>query len=509
MASKPFVFRFADIEVREREYSLIKAGEVLPVEPKAFRVLLILLRNPQKLITKEELLNAVWGDAAVTENSLTRSIALLRRLLRDEPHNPRFIETVATVGYRWVCEVAVSPDAEKSIEPSDEPNRTTRKDVVEDTANGSAANFQVPIVTETGDATNTGTEKAGYNRFLKWVLPIATVLLVGVGFAVWYLHRPLPPLHVLEYVQITHDGHGKILIGTDGTRLYFNEWLQPQPVSQVAVSGGEIQKVPIALQNPQLVDVSPDGSAFLVASSSGGEALSYPLWVVRIPGGSLRHIADAGSATFSPDGKLVAYSSLHDLYVVGSDGTNPHKLAFLGGLAEALTWSPNGRTIRFTKNARLWEVSSSGLNLHELLPGWNSSSRQCCGHWTADGRFFVFLSGGDVSWGAPTLFGAPLLPGAQLWALDEGGSASPRSAAKPIQLTSGPINWGAPIPSKDGKKIFARGVTFRGELVRFDVHSQQFQPFLAGISAEFVSFSNDGQAVAYVRTRTASCGGPI
>ncbi len=101
------IFLFTDAEVREREFSLIKAGEVLPVEPKAFRVLLILLRNPQKLITKEELLSAVWGDAAVTENSLARSIALLRRLLGDDIRNPQFIETVTTVGYRFVCPVEV------------------------------------------------------------------------------------------------------------------------------------------------------------------------------------------------------------------------------------------------------------------------------------------------------------------------------------------------------------------------------------------------------------------
>jgi DNA-binding winged helix-turn-helix (wHTH) protein len=61
--TKSIVFRFADVEVREREFCLVKAGEVLPVEPKTFRVLLFLLRNPQKLIAKEELLNAVWGDA--------------------------------------------------------------------------------------------------------------------------------------------------------------------------------------------------------------------------------------------------------------------------------------------------------------------------------------------------------------------------------------------------------------------------------------------------------------
>src|SRR5579864_8319270 len=118
MAGKPFVFRFADVEVREREFSLTKAGEALPVEPKAFRVLLILLRNPQKLLPKDELLTAVWGDTAVSENSLARSIALLRRLLGDEARTPRFIETVATVGYRFVCPVQVSEvGEEKPPEP--------------------------------------------------------------------------------------------------------------------------------------------------------------------------------------------------------------------------------------------------------------------------------------------------------------------------------------------------------------------------------------------------------
>ena len=52
MASKFSVFRFGDVEVREREFSLLKSGATLPVEPKAFRVLLILLRNPGKLIAK-------------------------------------------------------------------------------------------------------------------------------------------------------------------------------------------------------------------------------------------------------------------------------------------------------------------------------------------------------------------------------------------------------------------------------------------------------------------------
>src|ERR1700754_5260607 len=108
MGNKSFVFRFSDIEVREREFSLLKAGKVLAVEPKAFRVLLLLLRSPQKGIAKEELLNSVWGNTAVTEGSLTRCIWLLRRLLGDDVNEPRFIETVATVGYRLGCKGGIS-----------------------------------------------------------------------------------------------------------------------------------------------------------------------------------------------------------------------------------------------------------------------------------------------------------------------------------------------------------------------------------------------------------------
>ena len=66
----------------------MRNDEELAVEPKAFRVLLFLLRNPRKLITKDELLDAVWEDTAVSENSLTRSIALLRKLAGDDTHEP-------------------------------------------------------------------------------------------------------------------------------------------------------------------------------------------------------------------------------------------------------------------------------------------------------------------------------------------------------------------------------------------------------------------------------------
>lgn len=106
-AAKSVVFLCNGIEIREQEFSIVKDGEALPVEPRAFRVLLYLLRNPQRVITKEELLRSVWDDAVVTENSLARAILKLRQRLGDDPRSPQYIETVSRIGYRFVGLVEV------------------------------------------------------------------------------------------------------------------------------------------------------------------------------------------------------------------------------------------------------------------------------------------------------------------------------------------------------------------------------------------------------------------
>ena len=469
------VFRFSDVEVHERELQLKRAGEALPVEPKAFRVLLYLLRNPGRLIRKDELLNAGWGDTAVTDNSLTRNIALLRRLLDDDTHAPRYIETVSTVGYRFICPVeaiedsTVGPEAAVAAGNSGEGSVMTVSPTV------------VPVIPAKSEL-----------HWRRWLWPSLAALGVA-ALAVWYLRRPLPPLQVTEYTQITHDGRPKDIAGTDGSRLYFNSDYGPQHNSQVAISGGEIAPVPVALPLPAIKDVSPDGSTLLVASYDGGHG---SLWSVQIPAGSLRQLLKdvwVNSAAWSPDGKSVVYSAGdNDLYVLQSDGTANRKLADVGGPSNTLSWSPDGSKIRLSWENRLWEMSSDGSGLHPLLPGWRPSSSQCCGLWSPDGKFFVFLSRGGL-WN----FYGPR-PGSQVWVLDERHGLFRRASTEPVQLTSGPIRWNTPIPSKDGTKIFAQGVILRGELVRFDAQSHRLQPWLGGISAEFVSFSPDGQSVAYV-----------
>jgi Tol biopolymer transport system component/DNA-binding winged helix-turn-helix (wHTH) protein len=457
MGSKSFVFRFADVEVREREFTLIKAGKALTVEPKAFRALLFLLHNPQRLISKEELLNSLWGDAAVTEGSLTRCIWLLRRLLEDDIHQPRYIETVATVGYRFVCPVEVLDDGGYGSEP---------------------AHVSAEIADEV--------IQAKPRSLRRWWLVAASILAVGLSCLIWYLRRPLPPPRISGYAQITHDGLGKEPIATDGSRLYFNQ-ATPAPIAQVGIAGGEI--VPIPVPVPYLTgldDVSPDGSNFLVESMDEGSQ-SNKLWNLRIPRGPLRRLGEDLYAAYSSDGKSVIYSTEGgDIYVVRSDGTETHKLASIGPIVSNPVWSPDGDIVRFYKDSKLWQMSSRGSNLHRLLSGWHPWDFQCCGRWTPDGKFFLFLSG------------YPGVRGNQIWALDERRELFRKPPADPIQLTTGPLNWSSPIPGKDGKTIFAAGISARGELSRFDAKSKQFQPFLGGISAECVRFSKDGQSVAYV-----------
>ena len=473
MANNSCVFRFADVEVHEREFRLLKAGEVLPVEPKAFRVLLFLLRNPQKLITKEELLNAVWSDAAVSENSLTRAIALLRRLLGDDPHDPRYIATVTSVGYRFVCPVQVfeevngnliSPDRQTDPVAEMTPHPPTRSDT------GTAE--------ESRGGNQTGGSRATRRR---WLLPGAAVLAVALAAAFWYLHRPLPLPRITAYNQLTHDGRSKRVGGTDGSRLYFTQY-SPSQIAQVAAIGGEIALLPLEIPaiDVFLLDISPDGSNALVGTVEPNHVANGQ-WIVPVLGGAAKRLDDGEGGTFSPDGRSVVYSTVGgEIFTVHIDGSDKRKLASFGAIAFAFRWSPDGKVIRFSRvPGGLWEMSQDGTGVHRLLPGWKAGL-PTCGQWTRDGGLFVFLAND------------------QIWVLDERRSLFRQPSAVPIQLTSGPLHWGVPIPGRDGKTLFVDGATPRGELSRVDLKTGSMQPFLGGISAEFVSFSPDGKSVAYV-----------
>jgi WD40-like Beta Propeller Repeat len=86
-----------------------------------------------------------------------------------------------------------------------------------------------------------------------------------------------------------------------------------------------------------------------------------------------------------------------------------------------------------------------------------------------------------------------------IWVLPERTSPLWKASNQPVQLTTGPLSFKIPVPSKDGKKLFVIGAQLRAELVRYDFKSAEFVPYLGGISAGELDFSRDGKWVAYVR----------
>src|SRR6185503_233096 len=127
----------------------------------------------------------------------------------------------------------------------------------------------------------------------------------------------------------------------------------------------------------------------------------------------------------------------------------------------------------------IWQVAADGTNPHPLLQGWNDPPAERCGHWTPDGRYFVFLS---------TREGIT-----NIWALREEGGLFRKEGNAPVQLTNGPMHFHSLVPSRDGKKLFALGVKMRGELMRYDARFRQLVPYVGGISALFLDFTKDDQ----------------
>lgn len=111
-ASRVERFCFDGVVVDAVAHTLSRADQPLSVEPKAFAVLLLLLRHAGELVPRDDLLDQVWGHRHVTPGVLTRVIAQLRHALDDDPHNPRYIQTLHALGYRFVGKLERDPSRE-------------------------------------------------------------------------------------------------------------------------------------------------------------------------------------------------------------------------------------------------------------------------------------------------------------------------------------------------------------------------------------------------------------
>jgi Tol biopolymer transport system component len=323
---------------------------------------------------------------------------------------------------------------------------------------------------------------------------VLAVALAGLAFAAWRASPRRPP-KITGSSQITNDRLYKQAPVTDGSRLYFTALrsLSESPgerfLAQVATTGGET--VTLAPGIGDIMDISPNGTELLVGTYRGDNADEEDVWVRPVLGGTPRRLGDlrTGGLSFggawSPDGKTIAYTRGSELRLARSDGTEPRTLVTAGGLPFAPRWSPDGKRLRYsvqdaeTGASTLWEVDADGRRPQPLLPGWKAAPNPCCGSWTPDERYFVFTAAGN------------------LWALREERGFFKKGRSEPVQLTFGPLRFGPPAPSRDGKRLFAVGTQPRGDLARLDARSGEFVPYLSGLSADGVAFSKDGRWIAY------------
>ncbi len=450
----------------------LKAGELrrsgirVRLQSQPFKLLSVLVEHPGEVVSRETLQRELWGgDTTVDfDHSLGIAVNKLREALGDSAENPRFVETLAKRGYRFIAPV-------KAVDPA----------VVQAT----------PGIA--GDRPRTRISGAWWVAGVLALLCIALVLYIAV-------RNPMPTPY--RIVQVTYSGH--VLTNdldnesfsssaSDGTRIYFSHVDNGTPVLAVAlVANGEISRfnLPSEIGAPLIGSLSPDGSRLVVRSHLQAEP-EQPLWIVPTLGGNARRVPNvvAHDATWMPDGKHLLVASGNDLLVASADGGDLHRFVTAQGLAFWLRWSPDGQRLRFTlrnakrQTAELWEVRADGTHLHPLLPGWSQPASECCGSWTPDGEEFVFQSSHD---GHPDIWAIRERP----WYL---------ASREPRQITNGPLDYADPSTAPGGDRVFFIGNSAQYELLHAVPGSSTFTALDPNLSAAALAqFSLDGKWVAWV-----------
>jgi DNA-binding winged helix-turn-helix (wHTH) protein len=314
----PFVF--------DRESRLLaRDGVEIPLPPRVLGVLALLLERPGQLVTKQELMSAVWRDAFVTETSLAEAVSVLRQTLGDDPQRPTYIQTLHRRGYRFIAEVKQESSA--SFAPAESSVESDRRSLVQEP--------EPPLW-----------------LLLPWLTTFFALVIAAI--AVWkYVNVAEPParpaarftLALPEDVTLAATG-APLAVSRDGGMLAF-----------AGCRSGEcgIYLRPLAQAEPTFVAGTAGGAAPFF--SPDGRWLGYfalgQLHKIALGGGSPIALAPAPAAlgaTWTRDGRIVFANSTHaGLSMIPENGGEVRSLteAAAGGhrWPEAL---PDGSAVVFT-----------------------------------------------------------------------------------------------------------------------------------------------------------------
>jgi TolB-like protein/DNA-binding winged helix-turn-helix (wHTH) protein/Tfp pilus assembly protein PilF len=212
-----YLYRFGQFALDSRKRTLARADSPVSLTPKAFDVLLCLVQNPNRLVTKEELLQAVWGDTFVEEGNLTQYISHLRKALGEHSEDARLIVTIARKGYQFTGDVAVA-------EAADTPEQIAVQAPVTES---SRADTRPALEFQTKGAT----PKTSKHWQKAAIVSALVLILLVVGYMSWRHFRPVTPpasgkimLAVLPFANLTGDPN----------KEYLADGLTEEMISQLA-----------------------------------------------------------------------------------------------------------------------------------------------------------------------------------------------------------------------------------------------------------------------------------
>ena len=222
------LYRFGPFALDSRRRTLTRADSPISLTPKAFDVLLFMAQNPNRLVTKEELLQAVWGDTFVEEGNLTQYISHLRKALGDNLEDTRLIVTIARKGYQFTADITAAEAAD-----------TTKQAAIQiPTANSSLANTE-PVLGSRADEAVREAPKHWRNAA---ALAALTVILAVLTYASWRHSSGMTPpgshkimLAVLPFENLTGDPNKEYLADglTEETISYLGR-LSPEQLGVIA-----------------------------------------------------------------------------------------------------------------------------------------------------------------------------------------------------------------------------------------------------------------------------------
>ena len=329
------VVRFGVYEVDPRAGELRRNGVKVKIQEQPFQVLALLLERPGEVVTREELKRRLWpGDTFVDfDHSLNAAIKRLRDALQDSADNPRFVETLARRGYRFLAPVTGSLPLWVTVGRNGPSSRQKR------------ARWVAAIVLTAGACISVGFHIG--NRAAHASAPREVRLTANSPDVPVYRAAISPDARLLAY--------------TDPRGLFLRE----------ITRGDSHQLLLPAGLKPSKVSWFPDGSHLLVGGvQSDGDKLN--VWNVSILGGPSRQISDqTDTGVVSPDGTKIAALCSSDalntseLWLLNSDGSLPKRLLEISGYSNSLTWSPNGTRLAYL-NASYWPGYEREVHIETL-----------------------------------------------------------------------------------------------------------------------------------------------